>query len=482
MKHEIEFGHHPDADQISAFVEHALPTHEQAQMLAHLAVCPECRATVAMSLPPEEVPAVSAVQTPRTRWSALWRFAIPATALAAITLFIVYIHHVSTLRQPLNPPAETAVSHPPASPAAAPPSINSSHAQDEKSKAIEPVKKAAQPRAPIASDALVMQDQIEPSTADRVLNTPQSLPRAASAPPPQNARAEEIAKPSSQQSDLTTITEEPLRDKTAPQAAGANVATGGPSLKKAEEIPAQLSLPSRLPILSMATHLHQVLAIDTRNDLFLSEDGGTTWRPVPVKWKGRAVKADLVSYGASPATNATVIAGQEPQSTNFASASSVPAPQLSANAPEQPGISLAGTVSDQSGAVISGATVTATASNGRLTRTTTSDANGHFILSGLTPGAYDMKTQARGFQELLTQGVNVRATQPNVANVVLSVGSAAETVTVQAESTNLDVLRSPEPPPTKAAHKRQSSVPVFEITTDNGDLWTSSDGMKWKQK
>jgi hypothetical protein len=57
MSENLQFEFHPDGDQISAFVEHALPGHEREQMLEHLAVCAECRAIVALSLPELEAPA-----------------------------------------------------------------------------------------------------------------------------------------------------------------------------------------------------------------------------------------------------------------------------------------------------------------------------------------------------------------------------------------------------------------------------------------
>ena len=44
MSEYLQPGQHPDADQIGAFVEHALPAHERERMFNHLAVCPECRA------------------------------------------------------------------------------------------------------------------------------------------------------------------------------------------------------------------------------------------------------------------------------------------------------------------------------------------------------------------------------------------------------------------------------------------------------
>ena len=49
---------------------------------------------------------------------------------------------------------------------------------------------------------------------------------------------------------------------------------------------------------------------------------------------------------------------------------------------------LSGTVVDTSGAVIAGATVQVRSANGTVQRTTQSDTNGSFIISGLSAGNY----------------------------------------------------------------------------------------------
>jgi hypothetical protein len=46
MSELLHYGHHPDADQLSAFAEHALPDHERLETLAHLAECADCRQIV----------------------------------------------------------------------------------------------------------------------------------------------------------------------------------------------------------------------------------------------------------------------------------------------------------------------------------------------------------------------------------------------------------------------------------------------------
>src|ERR1700728_3108927 len=90
MSEPLQFGYHPDADQISAFVEQALPAHERERMLDHLAMCPDCRAIVAISLPEIEEPA-HPVRAARKPWWTSWTLAWPvAGALAAVVFFVAY--------------------------------------------------------------------------------------------------------------------------------------------------------------------------------------------------------------------------------------------------------------------------------------------------------------------------------------------------------------------------------------------------------
>lgn len=487
MRHEIESGYHPDADQVSAFVEHALPAHEQQEMLAHLSVCPECRATVAMSLPPGDEPATPAEQTQRISWFTGWRLALPATAFVAIALFVFYlIHSVSSIRQPANPPEQIAVSQPPGAPAIAQHAPNSAQSADQKSKPIEPpsasAEKAVKPRNSILNNALISKKQVESTTSSNKAAALQRIPLRA-APSPANPRREETEGLAVQQPSMIAPLREHSEAKSAPQAEAVHGAIEGTMLKEVARNPALLAVPSGLPILSEATHLRQILAIDTRNNLFLSDDGGASWRAVPAPWKGRAVQANLVSYGAPPQRSVM----NEKLLRSLTTPSSTPAPPPTMAGPQASGVSLTGTVSDQSGAAIPRATVTATAASGQLARTVVSDANGRFTLDDLAPGAYDMKTQAPGFQQQLTQDVKVSAAQPNVANVVLSVGSAAQTVEVQAATPQLETLSPPTSAPTIVSGGPVNSLqaapqPIFEVVTDNGEHWTSPDGMTWKRK
>ena len=79
MSELSQSGRHPDADQLSAFIEHALPEHEYQLALAHLADCPECRTIVSLSLPSvDESPVLQARAARRSLFSGLkfsgWKF------------------------------------------------------------------------------------------------------------------------------------------------------------------------------------------------------------------------------------------------------------------------------------------------------------------------------------------------------------------------------------------------------------------------
>jgi hypothetical protein len=169
-----------------------------------------------------------------------------------------------------------------------------------------------------------------------------------------------------------------------------------------------------------------------------------------------------------------------------------PAQNLEQNAaPQISSGQLTGTVKDVSGAAVPGAKVTVTDSASHTTQTATTGADGRYVLDRLTPGSNDVKTQAQGFEQQTTKGVDVRQSQTNVADVALQVGVATQTVTV--EASEADALEpqsmtlsqaSVRKPKVNRAPKIEAAVPapVFEITTDNGDKWTSADGMTWKRK
>jgi hypothetical protein len=110
LNRNLQPGRHPDADQLSVFIEGAATAREQERMLAHLAECAECRKAVFFMQPHEEIERTA---TPVKRW--VWRrlvpIGLPAAAIACglIAVFIYIRPHgaapptpqqIASVRQP----------------------------------------------------------------------------------------------------------------------------------------------------------------------------------------------------------------------------------------------------------------------------------------------------------------------------------------------------------------------------------------------
>ncbi len=92
MKANFQPGIHPDADQLSVFVEGAASSHEHQRMLAHLAECAECRKAVFLMQPQEETQARRPEAVKGWTWLRLLPVALPAAALAcAVIALVVYL-------------------------------------------------------------------------------------------------------------------------------------------------------------------------------------------------------------------------------------------------------------------------------------------------------------------------------------------------------------------------------------------------------
>jgi hypothetical protein len=98
---------------------------------------------------------------------------------------------------------------------------------------------------------------------------------------------------------------------------------------------------------------------------------------------------------------------------------------------------ISGVIRDQSGAVIPGATVTVTHVDTRLTRTVVTDGTGYYILTALTPGAYDVEVELPGFKKWSQTGVRLDAAAKLSLDATLATGVISEAVIVQASSTPL---------------------------------------------
>lgn len=551
MSDVVQLGQHPDADQLSAFMEQALPPHEREATLAHLAVCAECRRIVAISLPPLE-------STPQADVSPIWRAAgdaspgrvrdwfrgwkiawLVAPALAGLVVIGIYIRGESGLRGDAAGPvgrAELKEAARAVSPPHAP--VRQGPAADSK-----PLEALVRRPAPARDVGRVIARSAGSSDL-RVSDLPVSdLPdngRAIAdlkllAKPAMGAQAggavgngsgvgpgkgaDVAPQPEVQgavQSGVQTsaldgagYAPSPTVAATAAKAPLARV-TGMDSIGLAATR-AVSPLPSGLPIISLALHLHQRLALDTKNALFVSEDDGRHWMGVGAKWSGRAV-AVAMAVPTLPRAGAGLLAFDAARRIS-AGTFSTAGTMASSEGAALPG-ALGGFVTDAAGALIAGAQITVTGSGG-ATQSVRTDASGHYLVVNLPPGGYRIEAQSPGFLLQRAQATVAASGQATV-NLSLRVGAAAQTVTVDAAAIGgLEPVPSPAQnsvlsndqataqatnqvsartsaarftaAPAQAAKAKTpkpstGALPLFVLTTDTGERWTSSDGQNWKRE
>jgi hypothetical protein len=106
---------------------------------------------------------------------------------------------------------------------------------------------------------------------------------------------------------------------------------------------------------------------------------------------------------------------------------------------------LTGIVSDPTGAVIPGATVVMTNQQTGIDRRSITNGDGFFSISGVLVGDYSITITAKGFQQYKQAGIHFDAGDTRtLSNIVLKVGDASETVTVEATGEQLTPVDSGE--------------------------------------
>jgi len=95
---------------------------------------------------------------------------------------------------------------------------------------------------------------------------------------------------------------------------------------------------------------------------------------------------------------------------------------------------ISGTVSDKSGAAVVGAEVVITNTAGSLTRNTTTNADGAYVVAGLPGATYNIVVTAKGFQKYSATKVVLDVAQKIRVDVQLTVGAITEVVEVTGES------------------------------------------------
>src|ERR1700757_2487734 len=99
---------------------------------------------------------------------------------------------------------------------------------------------------------------------------------------------------------------------------------------------------------------------------------------------------------------------------------------------------ISGTVRDQSGAVLPGVEVTATQTETGISRMTTTNETGSYVLPNLPLGPYKLEAGLPGFRTYVQQGIVLQGNSNSVINPVLEVGQVAEQVEVEANATQVE--------------------------------------------
>src|SRR6266498_3998241 len=98
---------------------------------------------------------------------------------------------------------------------------------------------------------------------------------------------------------------------------------------------------------------------------------------------------------------------------------------------------LRGAVRDPRGAFVPGATVTLINEATKDERKTTTNDDGGYAFSALTPGTYTIKVEASGFKTSEQSGIAIETSSTRGLDVGMEVGQPTETVTVTANADQL---------------------------------------------
>lgn len=97
-----------------------------------------------------------------------------------------------------------------------------------------------------------------------------------------------------------------------------------------------------------------------------------------------------------------------------------------------------GTVADSQGAVVPGVTVTALNTDTNVAAEAQTNERGVYTIQQLPPGPYRITAGLSGFKTFVREGITLRTAETVTVNLVLSLGAVEETVTVSAQTTNVE--------------------------------------------
>lgn len=430
-------GQHPDADQLNAFVEHALPLHEQQATLAHLAACADCRAIVYFAQPAVlEAPAQPQPVRTRTPLFARWMLAFPAAAALAC-LVLLTIHFRDTTSHQIAVPNTAHIETPPPPPAA-PPESAAPPASAPAPVHTPPAATVPAPRTPPPAAVAASPHTTPPPVSFGLASTPK--PEIATAPTRPEKKAGLGA-----MSGASYVSPPPLPppaaaspavpvSPTAPQPSLAASAAARRELRSAAtqyDMPRAQVQQAAAPVASAANNSNSGIYGGTgQTNLNENYIAG-----VPVS------NAAATTVSAAPASTAT--AADATAVDQLSASTDAPALRQAKSRPTLPSKLPALSV--------------ATSSQHQLAI----DAAGALFRSddaGVTWQPVPVQWTGRAIKVALVPS-------PNARLLAKSVGSLSA-------------------PPAEANRSAAPSAqpPTFELTTDDGDLWISTDGQIWTRK
>ena len=98
---------------------------------------------------------------------------------------------------------------------------------------------------------------------------------------------------------------------------------------------------------------------------------------------------------------------------------------------------IAGVISDPTGATVANATVTVRNLETSQTQIIKTDGSGRYLVPLLTPGQYSVHIEASGFRPAQQDNITVEVSETHPVDMALSVGNDAQSVTVEATTSNL---------------------------------------------
>ena len=279
-------GRHPDADMLAAFAEGSLLERERNEVLAHLAICMECREVLSLAGDAAPLPAIEAKPflLPRPAHPPLRTWA-PWVGLAAGILVVCSVARLQ-LQKPSVQHSTIATVTPPSQPV---PIQSPAPLKRSPKKAAAPAP-SQQPKAPPQPQALPTPDSIR--AADSVMERGHGTERTrsslgAKAPAEASATQAIALRPSAPSQSVTSFAGSAETDALTTASVAATVRPHwrineqGKPERSFGDGPWQAVLPSetsRMHVVSVANA--QVWAGGEKSTLYRSPDNGITWNRV----------------------------------------------------------------------------------------------------------------------------------------------------------------------------------------------------------